>query len=70
MLRTDYLIDGLQRTYFVLEDLADLGRAIEAADFERRCATAAAAAPIAPGERLPGEAEVRVAAPRPSRPSN
>ena len=69
VLRTDYLIDGLQRTYFVLEDLADLGRAIEAADFERRCATAAAAAPIAPGERLPGEAEVRVAAPRPSRPS-
>lgn len=63
VLRTDYLIDGLQRTYFVLDELQCLAAAIDAADFEARCAAAAAAAPIPPGERLPGEAVIGVASP-------
>jgi phenylalanine-4-hydroxylase len=55
VLRSGYLIDGFQRTYFVLDDLQSLFAAIEAPDFAARCAGAAAAAAIPPGERCAGD---------------
>jgi phenylalanine-4-hydroxylase len=55
VLRSDYLIDGFQRTYFVLEDLHELFAAVEDPAFEARCAAAAAAPAIPPGARAPGD---------------
>ena len=55
VLRSDYLIDGFQRTYFVLEDLGALFAIIDDPRFEQRCAAAAAAPVIAPGEVVAGD---------------
>lgn len=55
VLCSDYLIDGFQRTYFVLEDLGALFAIIDDPRFEQRCAAAAAAPAIAPGEVVAGD---------------
>lgn len=55
VLRTDYLIDGFQRTYFVLEDLGALFAAIDDVGFEARCAAAAEEPPIRPGASVAGD---------------
>ncbi len=55
VLRTDYLIDGLQRTYFVLDDFGALYDAIADRRFAARCEAALAPPAVAPGVALPGE---------------
>lgn len=55
VLRTDYVIDGFQRVYFVLEDLGQLYRAVADPGFEAECIAAAAAPALAPGERVAGD---------------
>ena len=54
MLRTNYLIDSYQKTYFVLDDIEQLFDSVLAADFDTLFAQADQPA-YAPDARLPGD---------------
>jgi len=57
VLRTNYLIDSYQKTYFVLDDIEQLFDSVLAADFETLFAQADLPA-YAPDARLPGDQPV------------
>jgi phenylalanine-4-hydroxylase len=54
VLRTNYLIDSYQKTYFVLDDIEQLFDSVLAADFDALFAEANLPA-HAPDARLPGD---------------
>lgn len=58
VLRTEYLIDGYQRTYFVVRDFEELVRSAVGTDFAPLYAALAAAPPIAPGTQVTGDSAV------------
>jgi phenylalanine-4-hydroxylase len=53
VLRTDYLIDAFQKTYFVLHDIDQLFDSVLAADFDSLFAQAGRLPAFAPDARLP-----------------
>ncbi len=58
VLRTNYLIDSYQKTYFVLDDIEQLFDSVLAADFDALFAQAHELPSYAPDERLPGDQPV------------
>lgn len=60
VLRTDYLIDDFQRTYFVVRDFGELVRSAVETDFAPLYAESAAQPGIAPGTRVSGDSPIGV----------
>ncbi len=60
VVRTDYLIDAYQQTYFVLDDFEQLFESVLSADFDSLFATWAATPGIAPNELRAGDKAVAV----------
>lgn len=59
VLRTNYLIDAYQKTYFVLDDIEQLFDSVLEADFDRLFAQAGDLPAYAPDTRLPTDQPVR-----------
>ena len=58
MLRTNYLIDAYQKTYFVLDDIEQLFDSVLEADFDELFAQADSLPAYAPDARLPTDQPV------------